>query len=63
MAHDLPDCIEVQAGAIDMLRPFGLDVGAEAREDGGEHLAADDLARCDANHAALGVGLAGGRAR
>src|SRR6266545_889552 len=33
MAHDLPDSVEVQASALDMFHPFGLDISAEASED------------------------------
>src|SRR5450755_1333201 len=33
MAHDLPDRAELEACGLDMFRPFGLDIGAEASED------------------------------
>ncbi len=33
MAHDLSNCIQLQAGALDMFRPLSLDIGAEAGED------------------------------
>src|SRR5450755_2788144 len=33
MAHDLPDRVELKACSLDMFRPFGLDIGAEASED------------------------------
>ena len=33
MAHDLANGAQLQAGALDMLRPLGLDIGAEAAED------------------------------
>ena len=34
MAHDLPNGVELQTGALDMFRPLRLDIGAEAAEDG-----------------------------
>jgi hypothetical protein len=33
MPHDLPNGVQLQAGALDMLRPLHLDIGAEAAED------------------------------
>ena len=51
MAHDLSDRVEVQAGALDMFGPFGLDIGAEAGEDrlvqGREIVPRNRLARRD----------------
>ena len=51
MAHDLADGVQLQPGALDMLRPLRLDIGAEAGEDclveGREIVAEDRLARGD----------------
>jgi hypothetical protein len=33
MAHDLSDGIKLQAGALDMFRPFGIDIGSESSKD------------------------------
>jgi len=51
MTHDLPNRIQVQAGALHMLRPFRIDIGAEAAEDNlvecRKVVARDRLARRD----------------
>jgi len=53
MAHDLSDRVEVQASALDMFHPFGLDISAEASKDrlvqGHEIVSRNRLARRNGN--------------